>query len=224
MATTRMGAIVIQLRPTLLASLLFHFTSHSPPPMMERSTKHDIQGQDPNIKTLRIRSFGRRYGPLFPDSTPSSGSQHPTRTRALTFDVRSLPNPPKDIRMSYSGLSKPLQEWLFSKPEVVTRVDEICREVERSLSDIQEGDDDGDNVEGEDSEGDHGRVSLDVGICCQLGRNRSVAVVETLGRRKWPEGWRVEIGHRDVHQQRHKTHSKRKGLRGGADRGRSSEE
>jgi hypothetical protein len=39
---------------------------------------------------------------------------------------------------------------------------------------------------------------LRVGVCCELGRHRSVAFVEELAKRQWPAEWAVEVVHRDV--------------------------
>jgi len=39
---------------------------------------------------------------------------------------------------------------------------------------------------------------LRVGVCCELGRHRSVAFIEELARRQWPAEWAVEVVHRDV--------------------------
>lgn len=39
---------------------------------------------------------------------------------------------------------------------------------------------------------------LRVGVCCELGRHRSVAFIEELAKRQWPAEWAVQIVHRDV--------------------------
>jgi len=52
---------------------------------------------------------------------------------------------------------------------------------------------------------------LRIGVSSEMGRDRSVAFVEELGRKKWPVEWAVEILHRDVDKQR--------GLRKGKARG-----
>lgn len=207
--------------------------------MDDHNPNHRPVYEDVAFKTLRIRSFGRRYGPLL--SRDGTGK--------ATFDVRTLPNPPKHVRTSQSGLFKPLQEWLFSEPEVVEKADEIIRRIEsllqeaekedgveddgqpeeggdqnygqkskneqNSITDVSDTDEDDEDEEDEEEEDedDESEVDIDIGICCELGRHRSVAVVETLGRRKWPKGWRVVVDHRDVHRQRSEM-SKRKGTRG----------
>jgi hypothetical protein len=52
---------------------------------------------------------------------------------------------------------------------------------------------------------------LRIGVSSEMGRDRSVAFVEELGRKKWPVEWAVEVLHRDVDKQR--------GLRKGKARG-----
>ncbi|KAF8177039.1 hypothetical protein BJ912DRAFT_986370 [Pholiota molesta] len=51
--------------------------------------------------------------------------------------------------------------------------------------------------------------ALSVGVCCELGKHRSVAFVEELGRVRF-EGWNVVVRHRDVHR---KNSSQKTGLR-----------
>jgi RNase adaptor protein for sRNA GlmZ degradation len=44
-----------------------------------------------------------------------------------------------------------------------------------------------------------------IGSCfCALGKHRSVAFVEELARKQWPDDWDVEIHHRDVDQDKSK--------------------
>ncbi|TEB20742.1 hypothetical protein FA13DRAFT_1742668 [Coprinellus micaceus] len=175
-----------------------------------------LDDDDSPTKTLRITSFGRRADDSRPAS-PSNDSTIPPTTanairRTLSFDIRSIPNPPKHIRSSQSGLHKPLQEWLFSEAEVVEKVDGIVEGIEQTLAKV-------DSSQATD-------VLVEVGINCELGRHRSVAVVEKLGKRKWPQGWEVEVIHRDVHRQRavDKGRTKaRKGQRKGRSRAEDSD-
>lgn len=198
-----------------------------------RRVKHNHD--DSPTKTLRITSFGRRHGPLFTDTAPSSSNEEESRSpspsegstkeqldsadasdlrRRLSFDIRSIPNPPKHVRTSQSGLYKPLQDWLLSDSEVMERVNGIVEEIEGTLAEI------------DSAQPTRVDALVEVGINCELGKHRSVAVVETMGKRKWPEGWDVEIVHRDVHRQRSvdKGRSKaRKGQRSGRGRAHDSE-
>jgi hypothetical protein len=56
---------------------------------------------------------------------------------------------------------------------------------------------------------------LRIGVSSEMGRDRSVAFVEELGRKKWPVEWAVEVLHRDVDRQR----GLRKGKARGAEKG-----
>ena len=56
---------------------------------------------------------------------------------------------------------------------------------------------------------------LRIGVSSEMGRDRSVAFVEELGRKKWPVEWAVEVLHRDVDKQR----SLRKGKARGGEKG-----
>lgn len=63
---------------------------------------------------------------------------------------------------------------------------------------------------GAEEAGASGVGALRVGVCCELGKHRSVAFVEELGRVRF-EGWNVVVGHRDVHR---KSSSKKSGRSG----------
>jgi len=86
-------------------------------------------------------------------------------------------------------------------------------EVEAELVEI-------DNI---DHDHDHDSSSppknLRIGVSSEMGRDRSVAFVEELSRRKWPVEWAVEVLHRDVDRQRWLRKGKGKG-RGGEKGGR----
>ena len=56
---------------------------------------------------------------------------------------------------------------------------------------------------------------LRIGVSSEMGRDRSVAFVEELSRKKWPVEWAVEVLHRDVDKQR----SLRKGKARGCEKG-----
>jgi len=52
---------------------------------------------------------------------------HPTPT--LKFDVRSLPNPPKNIRDAYNGTSGRLQEWMNTHEKYLRWKEDIRKEI-----------------------------------------------------------------------------------------------
>ncbi|KAF9485822.1 hypothetical protein BDN70DRAFT_870713 [Pholiota conissans] len=131
---------------------------------------HTLPTSNNDRPTLHLTSFGYRIGPLFP--TPD-----------ITFDIRALPNPPKSVRTGRTGLSQTLREGFFADERVQRRFREICARIKA-------------HVEEADA---RGRRMVRVGVCCEIGRHRSVAVVEELGHVRF-EGWNVVVGHRDVHR------------------------
>ncbi|KNZ77122.1 hypothetical protein J132_06630 [Termitomyces sp. J132] len=121
---------------------------------------------------LTLTSYSHRRGPLHPSPSPG-----------LTFDVRALPNASKRLRDMCVGTDKALREALMAEGKWGEKEDE------------EQGCDEG---EGENKEPIHIRV----GICCEMGRHRSVACVEELARRTWPPGWHVQVLHRDLKRPR----------------------
>lgn len=69
------------------------------------------------------------------------------------------------------------------------RFENVCSAIKKKLDRLDYGNG------GEEQQG--GEMVVNVGVCCVMGRHRSVAFVEELGRRRW-SGWGVEINHRDV--------------------------
>ena len=134
-----------------------------------------------DLPVLRLISYGHSRGPIVP-------------TPAVVFDIRTLPNPPKHVRSSQTGLNKPLRDWFFADEDVQKRFDEACGVIEEKLKQVDTEEDD----------------EVVVGVCCQLGKHRSVAFVEELGKRKW-EGWQAVVEHRDVHIKRSGSERNRRG-------------
>ncbi|KAF8973200.1 hypothetical protein BDZ97DRAFT_1780043 [Flammula alnicola] len=124
------------------------------------------------LPTIYITSYGHRLGPLLP-------------TPHISFDLRTLPNPPKNIRTGQKGISKPVRDWLFAHSEVQRRFDDICKRIQSRMEEA--------HVNGE--------KEIKVGVCCEIGKHRSVAVVEELGQTPF-KGWNVVVEHRDVHRKR----------------------
>lgn len=123
-----------------------------------------------------------------------------------------------------------MQEWLFSNEEVKERYQGICKEIEAKLEEIttkERGNEDvrvrlqdGSSKEKRGRDEREGvRVVVNIGVCCQLGKHRSVAMVETLGRKRWP-GWDVEVEHRDAFMEKTKAgrEKERRKARDGAPR------
>jgi RNase adaptor protein for sRNA GlmZ degradation len=119
---------------------------------------------------LRITTFGHRNGPLVAPEPD------------LLFDIRPLPNPPKDLRTEArrTGQLIHMQEWLFALPSVKQLFNDIRIQIYQRL---RKAEDDGLNF-------------VHVGLGCNLGRNRSVTIAEALATLDW-NGWQVEVQHRD---------------------------
>ncbi|KAF9528495.1 hypothetical protein CPB83DRAFT_854246 [Crepidotus variabilis] len=135
------------------------------------NTNHDSTLEN-DLPTVRIISFGHRRGPLIPEPH-------------LSIDLRNLPNPPKAIRNGQTGLTKPIRDWVFNDAAVQTRFQSVCRQVQECLNTAQENEE----------------TEVIIGVNCEIGKHRSVAFTEELGRVKF-ESWNVIIEHRDVHIKR----------------------
>jgi RNase adaptor protein for sRNA GlmZ degradation len=130
------------------------------------------------IPTIYISSFGHRRGPLVPSPD-------------LSFDLRSLPCPPKNSRAAQTGLDKPLRNWLFSNPQVHSRFNDIYEAIKLGVQDAEA----------------NGVPELHVGVFCELGKHRSVSIVEELKRQRF-NGWNVVVRHRDAHLKSPNRHKK----------------
>ncbi|KAG6898967.1 hypothetical protein C0993_002145 [Termitomyces sp. T159_Od127] len=134
--------------------------------------------RDPARRVLTITSYAHRRGPLVPAPAPG-----------LAFDVRALPNPPKRIRDACVGTDKAFRAAFMAEPGCRERVDHV----QSVVCDVLQ------QYEGKD---DEEPVHVRVGVCCEMGRHRSVACVEELARAAWPPGWVVDVVHRDLKRQR----------------------
>jgi RNase adaptor protein for sRNA GlmZ degradation len=124
------------------------------------------RGDLSTIPTIYISSFGHRRGPLVPSPD-------------LSFDLRSLPCPPKNLRTAQTG---PLKDWLFSNPQVQNQFNDIFEAIKLGVQ----------NAEA------NGVPELHVGVFCELGKHRSVSIVEELKRQRFND-WNVVVRHRDAH-------------------------
>jgi hypothetical protein len=81
--------------------------------------------------------------------------------------------------------------------------------VENEDAQSEDGDQEEDEDDEEEDEEDTAEVS--VGVFCQLGRHRSVAIVEALGKWRWNtrSEWDVVVGHRDLIVERTQAHKDR---------------
>jgi hypothetical protein len=119
---------------------------------------------------LLLQSSGKRYG-------PQEGED-------LSFDASDLPNPSQASRQG-TGKSSKLQQDFFQQPGVatffddllLTQVIELCTHTANMEATRKEQDDETHN---DDDRDEQGRVIKVVGVSCEFGKHRSVALVERL--------------------------------------------
>jgi RNase adaptor protein for sRNA GlmZ degradation len=157
----------------------------------------------------------------------------------LKYDLRTVPNPPKAIRDSYTGVDKRLREHMLQhdaflqmlgraeadiKEKMAKYVAEIGidernesterkEKTEDGIGDYKESevDDDKEDINVKDD-----RAAIRVGVFCARGQHRSVAFVEELARREWPTSWELQVWHRDLGKEKGGGNGrKERGKRGG---------
>ncbi|KAJ7110702.1 hypothetical protein C8R43DRAFT_1041980 [Mycena crocata] len=154
---------------------------------------HDGDQTSPTIPSSKciiyITSHGHRFGP-FTHPSITSGVLHQI---LLQYDLRSLPNPPKNVRAHQTGLHKSLREWFFSRPEAVSKMEEVQADIDAAITTITTY-----------------PAEIYVLVFCEMGKHRSVAFVEELGRHSFfishdtgSEKCNVEVRHRDVARGKH---------------------
>jgi RNase adaptor protein for sRNA GlmZ degradation len=129
-----------------------------------------------SLVCLLLQSSGQRYG-------PQSGQD-------LTFDASDLPNPSQASRQG-TGKSSKLQRDFFQQPGVeeffaglLTKVLALCVqtatvEAERRHKNVPDEEQEDDNDDACDRD-DQGRIIKVVGVSCEFGKHRSVALIERL--------------------------------------------
>jgi UPF0042 nucleotide-binding protein len=118
---------------------------------------------------ISLVSFGFKYGiPIGSD---------------LLFDVRFLPNPHfvPELR-PLSGRDAPILEYLDRQPDYRELLDRLTDLLLYLLPRYRK----------------ENRSYLSAAIGCTGGRHRSVAIVESLGRRLREAGWAPHLRHRDL--------------------------
>ncbi|KAF3395814.1 hypothetical protein F1880_007164 [Penicillium rolfsii] len=163
---------------------------------------------------VSLFSYGHANGPIVQQPSQS----HNRKT--LAYNIRQLPNPPRQLRVNSTGLSRRLQKEFLQhdnveaylakvQTELVSLVKTECDRISHSTMKTKQ--------HLEDSHGSSylideplNRPDIDVvvTICCEEGRHRSVAFVEELARRlatfKHGDGssqpWQlsVNVTHRDI--------------------------
>lgn len=135
-------------------------------------------------KEATIFSFGYRYGVprLCPPNTDRDHS-NPYAVAGFILDVRALSNPPKSLRTKETGLSKSLQDAVLKDAASVSLYNDVAHKIRTFVESLEPE-----------------IVSISIGIGCEMGRHRSVSVVEKLFNEQLlgDLGWTVTHGHRDI--------------------------
>ncbi|KAI4089528.1 MAG: hypothetical protein LQ344_005354 [Seirophora lacunosa] len=153
------------------------------------------RGEPEHNFDLIIISYAHSSGPLV---VP----ENPNRVKLL-YSVRDVPNPPNLLRKKHTGMSRRLQKEIFLSKEGKARLAQILENTESKMVEMME---------------DYSRAptpevvteadlyapkesprELIVGIMCEEGRHRSVALAEELAKliTKRPR-WTVNVQHRDL--------------------------
>jgi len=135
------------------------------------AVKLRIAGRSEQVLSLQFESFGFKHGvPLDAD---------------FTFDVRALPNPywVPELRQ-YTGLDRPVIDFLLQSPEVKEMIDDIRTFVTKWLPRFQASN----------------RSYITIGIGCTGGQHRSVYVAEQLAGHFRRHMDNVQVLHRELSQ------------------------
>ena len=134
----------------------------------------NIYGEEGQLETeimVTVVSFGFKYGiPVDSD---------------LVFDVRFLPNPFYIPELKpYSGLEKPVKEYVFSFDETKTFVNKLTDLLEYLIPNYKK----------------EGKRQLIISIGCTGGRHRSVAIANRTYEILNHKGFNANIDHRDINE------------------------
>ena len=142
-----------------------------------RTTPHELRTQISNFAhgeetaglTLLFESFGYKHG------TPLDAD--------FVFDVRCLPNPYWQTELrQYTGMDKPVVNFLERNEEVVQMYDEIREFLEKWLPRFERED----------------RTYLTIAIGCTGGQHRSVYLVHRLAEYFSGRGVKTQVRHREL--------------------------
>lgn len=160
-------------------------------------------------------SYGHANGPIVQPEDEGRPS------KLLAYNIRHLPNPPRNLRAKSNGLSRQLQKEFLNNDDVEAflgrvqndLVDALRTEVDsmQSVRAVVGEDSLGEetiNLEEESSKEYVQDTSVVLTVCCEEGRHRSVAFIEELARRlsnlKNGDGiahsWKliIRVTHRDI--------------------------
>lgn len=109
------------------------------------------------------------------------------RDADMVFDVRFLPNPFYEASLRrLTGREAAVRDYVLDKPETQKFLEQVTELLLSLLPQfIQEG-----------------KNRLMIAVGCTGGMHRSVALADEIGRRIRAEGYRVDVAHRDLEQER----------------------
>lgn len=109
------------------------------------------------------------------------------RDADMVFDVRFLPNPFYEASLRrLTGREAAVRDYVLDKPETQKFLEQVTDLLLSLLPQfIQEG-----------------KNRLMIAVGCTGGMHRSVALADEIGRRIRAEGYRVDVAHRDLEQER----------------------
>lgn len=182
-----------------------------------------VEPHSTRAKSIQVSlfSYGHANGPIVKQSKEARCHKD------LAYNIRHLPNPPRNIRANSTGLSRRLQKEFLRNDNVEAFLlkvqDELLGVIEegwdQSLNSTEENGNKYDLEVLDERQKKDANVSKDaaledldidvtVTICCEEGRHRSVAFVEELARRlavfKHGDGssrcWNmtIDVTHRDI--------------------------
>lgn len=138
--------------------------------------------------SISLYSYGRANGPLV---TPEIQEQN---SILLSYNIRHLPNPPRNLRAMATGLSPRLRKEFLKNEIVGSFLERTQNEIVNSLKTScdalsrESSSSEGPKSHGNESEitttstHQEPNISLVVTVCCEEGRHRSVAFVEELAK------------------------------------------
>jgi len=131
--------------------------------------KTRVLGRRDNKLVLIFESFGFKYG------LP--------RDVDYVFDVRFLPNPHWDVELRpFSGLDKPVQEYLSNQPLVNKLEDQLTEFIHSWLPHLEQ----------------NNRSYVTIAIGCTGGQHRSVYLAQKLAQNFSDENHDIQIHHREI--------------------------
>lgn len=151
------------------ATKIIDTTHLSPHQLKEKITQAFATDQDLTGLSVRVLSFGYRFGlPLDAD---------------LVFDVRFLPNPHwvEELRPR-TGLEPDVRDYVFHSPPTKEYLRRLTSFVNFMLPGFVK----------------EGKAQLVIALGCTGGRHRSVVLAEAVGEFLRDRGYRVQVEHRDV--------------------------